>query len=141
MAFYNFGLRLLRHVHEAQLAGQPFMTIEQAVHRLTGELADWYQIDAGHLRIGDRADLFVLDPEKLDGSLTEYAEQSVAAYGGLSRMVNRNDATVCSVLVGGHGVVVDGMPTEILGKERTGVFLRAGQKARSASAGHVPAAS
>lgn len=141
MAFYNFGLRLLRHVHEAQLAGQPFMTIEQAVHRLTGELADWYQIDAGHLRIGDRADLLVVDPARLDGSLTEYAEQSVAAYGGLSRMVNRNDATVCSVLVGGHGVVVDGMPTEILGKERTGVFLRAGQKARSASAGHVPAAS
>lgn len=141
MAFYNFGLRLLRHVHEAQLAGQPFMTIEQAVHRLTGELADWYQIDAGHLRIGDRADLLVVDPAKLDGSLTEYAEQSVAAYGGLSRMVNRNDETVCSVLVGGHSVVVDGKPTEILGEERTGVFLRAGQKARSASAGHVPAAS
>ncbi|AYM42065.1 N-acyl-D-amino-acid deacylase family protein [Mycobacteroides chelonae] len=141
MAFYNFGLRLLRHVHEAQLAGQPFMTIEQAVHRLTGELADWYQIDAGHLRIGDRADLLVVDPAKLDGSLTDYAEQSVAAYGGLSRMVNRNDETVCSVLVGGHSVVVDGKPTEILGKERTGVFLRAGQKARSASAGHVPAAS
>lgn len=141
MAFYNFGLRLLRHVHEAQLAGQPFMTIEQAVHRLTGELADWYQIDAGHLRIGDRADLLVVDPARLDGSLTEYAEQSVAAYGGLSRMVNRNDETVCSVLVGGHGVVVDGKPTEILGKERTGVFLRAGQKARSASAGHVPAVS
>ncbi|KRQ17950.1 hypothetical protein BKG80_24585 [Mycobacteroides chelonae] len=141
MAFYNFGLRLLRHVHEAQLAGQPFMTIEQAVHRLTGELADWYQIDAGHLRIGDRADLLVVDPARLDGSLTEYAEQSVAAYGGLSRMVNRNDETVCSVLVGGHGVVVDGKPTEILGKERTGVFLRAGQKARSASAGHVTAAS
>ncbi|WP_078322666.1 N-acyl-D-amino-acid deacylase family protein [Mycobacteroides chelonae] len=141
MAFYNFGLRLLRHVHEAQLAGQPFMTIEQAVHRLTGELADWYQIDAGHLRIGDRADLLVVDPARLDGSLTEYAEQSVAAYGGLSRMVNRNDETVCSVLVGGHSVVVDGKPTEILGKERTGVFLRAGQKARSASAGHVPAVS
>jgi N-acyl-D-aspartate/D-glutamate deacylase len=33
------------------------MTIEQAVHRLTAELADWYQIDAGHLRMGDRADL------------------------------------------------------------------------------------
>ncbi|MGL5442712.1 MAG: hypothetical protein ACRDDJ_09610, partial [[Mycobacterium] stephanolepidis] len=141
MAFYNFGLRLLRHVREAHIAGQPFMTIEQAVHRLTGELADWYQIDAGHLRIGDRADLFVVDPEKLDGSLTEYAEQSVAAYGGLSRMVNRNDATVCWVLVGGHSVVVDGKPTEVLGKERTGVFLRAGQKAHSASAGHVPAVS
>lgn len=132
MAFYNFGLRLLRHVREAELAGQPFMTVEQAVHRLTGELADWYQIDAGHLRIGDRADLFVLDPAKLDGSLTEYAEQSVAAYGGLSRMVNRNDATVSAVLVGGRTVVVDGRPADILGKQRTGSFLRAGEKTRSA---------
>jgi N-acyl-D-aspartate/D-glutamate deacylase len=41
MAFYNMGLRLLRHVYDAQKAGTPFMIIEQAVHRLTGELADW----------------------------------------------------------------------------------------------------
>ena len=41
MAFYNMGLRLLRHVRDAELAGKPFMTIEKAVHRLTGELADW----------------------------------------------------------------------------------------------------
>ncbi|OBH59617.1 hypothetical protein, partial [Mycobacterium sp. E2479] len=47
MAFYNFGLRLLRHVHDAEKAGKPFMTIEHAVHRMTGELADWYRIDAG----------------------------------------------------------------------------------------------
>ncbi|MGI9161929.1 MAG: N-acyl-D-amino-acid deacylase family protein, partial [Mycobacterium sp.] len=39
MAFYNMGLRLLRHVHDAARAGRPFMTVEQAVHRLTGELA------------------------------------------------------------------------------------------------------
>ncbi|SKW83026.1 N-acyl-D-aspartate/D-glutamate deacylase [Mycobacteroides abscessus subsp. massiliense] len=45
-------------------------------------------------------------------------------------MVNRNDETVCSVLVGGHGVVVDGKPTEILGKERTGVFLRGARTGR-----------
>lgn len=127
MAFYNFGLRLLRHVLDAQNAGQPFMTVEQAVHRLTGELADWYQIDAGHLRIGDRADLFVLDPERLDGTLTEYAEHAVDAYGGLPRMVNRNDATVCLVVIGGRTVVLNGQPTDILGEQRTGAFLRARQ--------------
>ncbi len=66
MAFYNMGLRLLRHVRDAEKAGKPFMTIEQAVHRLTGELADWYRLDAGHLRIGDRADVVVIDPERLD---------------------------------------------------------------------------
>ena len=125
MAFYNFGLRLLRHVYGAQQAGTPFMTIEQAVHRLTGELADWYQIDAGHLRIGDRADLVIVDPAHLDDSLDGYAEAKVEQYGGLSRMVNRNDDTVSAVLVAGQPVFLNGQPTEVLGTQRTGSFLRA----------------
>ena len=129
MAFYNFGLRLLRHVRDAQQAGAPFMTVEQAVHRLTGELADWYNIDAGHLRIGDRADVVILDPEHLDERLDEYAEASVPQYANLPRMVNRNDAAVNVVLIGGRTVVRGGVPTEVLGAQRTGRFLRAGQRA------------
>jgi N-acyl-D-aspartate/D-glutamate deacylase len=129
MAFYNFGLRLLKHVHDAEAAGRPFLSMERAVHRLTGELADWYGIDAGHLRVGDRADLFLLDPSRLDESLTEYAEAPVAQYDGLSRMVNRNDATVPLVMVGGRTVWRDGDATDVLGKERTGCFLRAGESA------------
>ena len=127
MAFYNFGLRLLRHVRDANLAGNSFMTVERAVHRLTGELAEWYGIDAGHLRVGDRADLVVVNPYRLDGSLDTYAEESVEQYGGLARMVNRNDDTVDLVLIGGNAVVRDGVPTELLGAERTGSFLRAGR--------------
>jgi len=127
MAFYNYGLRLLRHVRDSERTGKPFMTLEQAVHRMTGELADWYEIDAGHLRLGDRADLVVLDPEHLDGRLDDYAESPVEQYGGLARMVNRNDDTVKLVLIGGRPVVRDGVPTELLGTERTGSFLRAGQ--------------
>jgi len=133
MAFYNFGLRLLRHVHDAQRSGRPFMTVEQVVHRLTGELADWYDIDAGHLRIGDRADLVVVDPERLDERLDDYAEAPVAQYAGLPRMVNRNDDTVALVLVAGRTVVRDGVPTGLLGTERTGSFLRAGRRSAAPS--------
>ena len=129
MAFYNFGLRLLKHVHDAEVAGRPFLSMEQAVHRLTGELADWYGIDAGHLRVGDRADLFLLDPTRLDDTLTEYAEAPVTQYDGLSRMVNRNDATVPLVMVSGRAVWRDGDATDVLGKERTGRFLKADEKA------------
>jgi len=125
MAFYNFGLRLLRHVLDAQRHGEPFMTVEQAVHRLTGELADWYRIDAGHLRIGDRADVVVIDPDRLDSTLDDYAEAPVPQYAGLPRMVNRNDAAVPLVLIAGRAVVRDGVPTDVLGAERTGSFLRA----------------
>jgi N-acyl-D-aspartate/D-glutamate deacylase len=129
MAFYNFGLRLLKHVRDAEVAGKPFMSVEHAVHRLTGELADWYGLDAGHLRVGDRADLLVLDPERLDASLEEYVEAPVEQYGGLSRMVNRNDATVSLVMVGGRAVWREGAATAALGQERTGQFLRAGEPA------------
>lgn len=127
MAFYNFGLRLLKHVRDAERAGRPFMSVEQAVHRLTGELGEWYRIDAGFLREGDRADLVVLDPEHLDATLEGYHEAPVEQYGGLSRMVNRNDAAVPAVFVGGRRVVTDGEPTPLVGTERTGQFLRAEQ--------------
>lgn len=125
MAFYNMGLRLLRHVLDAERAGRGFMSVEQAVHRLTGELADWYRVDAGHLRVGDRADIVVVDPAHLDDTLDGYAEESFAAYGGLSRMVNRNDQAVPAVFVSGRAVVLDGQPTNLLGAQRTGSFLRA----------------
>jgi len=129
MAFYNFGLRLLKHVVDAERAGRPFMSVEHAVHRLTGELADWYGLDAGHLMVGSRADVLVLDPAALDASLEEYAEAPVTQYGGLSRMVNRNDATVSLVMIGGRAVWRDGAPTALLGRERTGRFLRHGEHA------------
>jgi len=128
MAFYNFGLRLLRHVRDSQLGGAPFMTLERAVHRLTGELADWYQIDAGHLRIGDRADVVVIDPQRLDERLDDYAEAPVPQYDNVPRMVNRNDDTVEVVLIGGRAVARAGGPTELLGVTRTGSFLRTGQR-------------
>ncbi|GAS95912.1 N-acyl-D-aspartate/D-glutamate deacylase [Mycolicibacterium canariasense] len=129
MAFYNMGLRLLRHVHDAEKAGRPFMTVEHAVHRLTGELADWYRLDAGHLRIGDRADVVIVDPARLDATLEAYAEEPVDQYGGLSRMVNRNDDAVRAVLVGGRLVFTAGTPTELVGRRRTGRFLRAAHRA------------
>lgn len=134
MAFYNSGLRLLRHVRDAEQAGTPFLSVEQAVHRMTGELADWYQLDAGHLRIGDRADLMILDPSKLDDRLDAYAEEAVPQYGGLSRMVNRNADTVAAVFVAGHAAFLDDRPADDLGVVRTGSFLRAGRPAPAPTA-------
>lgn len=50
MAFYNYPLRLLKRVRDAQLSGRPFLTTERAVYRLTAEVADWFGVDAGTLR-------------------------------------------------------------------------------------------
>jgi N-acyl-D-aspartate/D-glutamate deacylase len=104
------------------------MTVERAVYRLSGEIADWYGIDAGHLRTGDRADLSIIKPEHLDAALDEYAEERIDQYGGLSRMVNRNDNAVTAVFISGQQVVADGKPTRLLGTVRTGSFLRAGRE-------------
>ncbi|MFI6958434.1 amidohydrolase family protein [Nocardia sp. NPDC050408] len=125
MAFYNFGLRFLRRVYDAERAGRPFLSLERAVHRITGELADWYGIDAGHLRLGDRADLVVIDPAQLDETIEAYAEAPIAVFDNLSRMVNRSDATVVAVLVGGEYVFGAGVSAPVLGTRRTGRFLRA----------------
>ncbi|WP_280505049.1 N-acyl-D-amino-acid deacylase family protein, partial [Nocardia farcinica] len=125
MAFYNFGLRFLRRMYDAERAGRPVLSMERAVHRLTGELGQWYGIDAGTLREGDRADLVLLDPDRLDGELDAYAEAPVAQYGNLERMVNRNDGAVKAVFVGGEYVFGDGVAAETLGLRRTGRFLRA----------------
>ncbi|MFP2990206.1 MULTISPECIES: N-acyl-D-amino-acid deacylase family protein [Mycobacterium] len=134
MAFYNSGLRLLRHARDAEKSGRPFISMERAVHRLTGELGEWYGIDAGMLREGDRADIVVIDPDKLDESLDRYAEHPVESYGGLSRMVNRNDETVTAVLVSGKLAFAAGKATPALGKERFGRFLRAGSPSRNLAA-------
>ena len=128
MAFYNMGLRLLKRVRDAEQAGRPFMSVETAVHRLTGELADWFGLDAGHLRVGDRADLVIIDPTRLDDTVDAFSEEPAAQYDGMDRMVNRNDATVNAVLISGRTVVADGTPTALLGTERTGSFLRAGRQ-------------
>ena len=45
------------------------------------------------------------------------------------RMVNRNDDTVKAVFVGGRAVFLEGEPTDAVGKERTGRFLRAARRA------------
>ncbi|WP_063055602.1 N-acyl-D-amino-acid deacylase family protein [Nocardia salmonicida] len=125
MAFYNFGLRLLRRVNDAATSEKPFMTVEHAVHRLTGELADWYGLDTGHLRLGARADAIVIDPAHLDETLDAYAEDPIAVFGNLSRMVNRNDETVTAVFVNGRYVFGEGEADPALGTERVGEFLRA----------------
>ncbi|AEF34906.1 MULTISPECIES: N-acyl-D-amino-acid deacylase family protein [Mycolicibacter] len=129
MAFYNFSLRLLKRVRDAQAAGRPFLSTERAVYRLTAEVADWFGLDAGTLRRGDRADFVVIDPAGLDDAVDGYHEEQVPFYGGLSRMVNRNDDAVVATGVGGtvvfrNGQFRDGYGTTV----KSGRFLRAGSR-------------
>jgi len=127
MAFYNFPLHVLRM---ARLEDAPF-DAARAVHRVTGEMADWYGVDVGKLAVGAVADVAVVDPEALDDRLDEIHEAPVEVFGGLSRMVRRNDDAVRATLVGGRVVWKEGAFAEGFGESfGTGRFLAAGEAAR-----------
>lgn len=127
MAFYNYPVKLLKRVRDAHLAGRPFMTTEHAVHRLTGEVADWFGVPAGTLRQGDRADFVVIDPAGLNDTVEAYHEESVPFYGGLSRMVNRSDDAVIATAVNGAVVFRNGQFRDGYGESvKSGRYLRAG---------------
>jgi len=127
MAHYNFPLRMLKLARDAELRGQPFMTMGQAVHRVSGEIAEWFQIDAGVLDVGKRADLVIIDPTKLDDRIEEAHEEPMEGFGGLKRLVRRNDETIDAVFVNGKLAVKHGEPTPELGSEDGfGQVLRAG---------------
>ncbi|MGW0638243.1 N-acyl-D-amino-acid deacylase family protein [Nocardia salmonicida] len=126
MAFYNFGIRLLHRVHSARGERTPFMSVEKAVQKLTGELGDFYGVDAGHLRLGGRADVVIIDPAGLDDDVTAYHEEIMPEFGGLSRMVNRNDRAVSATLIAGKIAYRQGQFAPWFGvSERAGRFLRA----------------
>ncbi len=129
MAFYNYALYYLREVKRAIDSGDPVVSLEKAVWKLTGEQADWYGVDAGRLQVGDRADVVVVDPTFLDDALDRYHEAPMEMMGGLRRMVRRNDGAVAATLIGGQ-IVFDGSEfVEGFGEERRyGSFLRAGVK-------------
>lgn len=124
MAFYNFPLRMLKQVRAAAHAGQPIMPLERAVHRLTGELGQWFGIDAGTLREGGRADVVVVDPARLDERVDQVRMQPWSEAHAFTRLVNEGDAAR-HVLIGGTEVARDGQPLPPLGRIRTGRFLEA----------------
>lgn len=116
MAFYNLPLRMLKLVHESIEEGDSIMSMEQAVHRLTGDQADWFGIDAGKIREGDRADVVVLDPSGFDQNLEQVHWGDMENFD-LQRLVNRNPGIVKTVLINGKLAVDDEQLAPALGRE------------------------
>ncbi len=121
MAFYNFPLRVLRYVQASHERGKPLMSYEKTIWRLTKENADFFNLDAGHLAVGKRADITVIDPEKLGDHVHEY---HTAPFLGSSRLVNRNDDVVSLVMINGNVAWEAGDFSAAFGNERFGQFLK-----------------
>ncbi len=116
MAYYNFPLRMLQQVHQASEAGRPFMTVGRAVQRLTSEIAEWIGIEAGTLRVGDRADVAVVDPAGLGEDVDRIVEAPMPGFEGLKRLVRRNDDAVRAVLINGRLAYTPGRFVASLGQ-------------------------
>ena len=129
MAFYNFPLHLLRMARDDEAAGKPFMSLERAVERLTREPAEWFGLDAGHLAVGCRADIAVIDPKGLDASLDGIHEAPMPQMG-VNRMVRRNDEAVTATIIGGRVAYERGLFADDFQHSRYGRFLRAGVSER-----------
>lgn len=124
IAQYNFPLRFLKYVRDAELTGTPFMDMGRAIHRLTGELADFIGVDAGTIRVGDRADVVIVNPAGLTDELDDIHEAPMEVLG-LERVVKRNDAAVDATLINGRIAYRRGSEfPDALGKQRGfGSFL------------------
>ncbi len=117
MAFYNFPLKMLAQVQQAQSEPRPFMSVARAIHRLTGEISTWFGLDVGYLEEGCIADIVVVNPEHLHEAMNRPEEAPMPAFGGLSRLVNRNPNAVPAVFIRGQRAIFNGRPTEELGTQ------------------------
>ncbi len=123
MAFYNLPIRVLRYVQASHEQGEPLMSFEKAIWRLTKENADFFNIDAGHIAVGKRADITIIDPEKLSDSVHEY--HTAAFLQDCDRLVNRNDDVVDLVMINGKIAWEGNGFSKQFGQERFGQFLKA----------------
>jgi N-acyl-D-aspartate/D-glutamate deacylase len=120
MAFQDGGLQMLQQV----LLNPGLMPIEKAIHKLTGQSAEWLGLDAGTLKPSAWADIAVIDPLKLRGGLGEPIEQYDPRLAGAMRMVKRSDGVVRQVFVGGRLTFENGAYVPQIGRERFGRLLR-----------------
>jgi len=123
MAFYNMPIRFLRYVQWSHEQGDPIMDYEKAIWRLTKENADFFNLDAGHIAVGKRADITIIDPEALSDEVHEY--HTADFLEDCERLVNRNDDVVKIVMINGKIAWDNGTYTMAYGKERFGQFLEA----------------
>lgn len=125
MAFYDFPLQMMRNVQDSIEKGAPIMTMEHCIWRLTKELADWFNIDAGELKEGRPADVVVVNPENLKNVSDKVSEAPIEEFDDYVRLVNRNPGTVTHVVVNGNIIYKEDEFVEGYGKtERFGMFKR-----------------
>ncbi len=119
LAFFDNALSVVR-----QAATTEFMPFYKAVSRVTSEPAGWFNLDAGSITVGGRADLNVLDPAKLKAPIPVASVINDPVFNGAARMVKRDsNPAVHKVFVRGVEVIRDGIPLPVLETQKHGELL------------------
>ncbi len=121
LALYNFPIRAIKYLKDSHERNDPYMTYEKLIWRLTKENADFFNIDAGVIEPGRRADIVVIDFDNLSDLVHDY--HYAEFLGGTQRLVNRNDQAVTLVMVGGKIAWEAGDFSPSFGEEPYGTFL------------------
>jgi N-acyl-D-aspartate/D-glutamate deacylase len=103
MAFYDITIQMITNVYDSIERGNPIMSMEKCIWRLTAEQADWFGVDCGHVEEGKIADLVIIDPEALKNVKKDtVAKGIIEEFDNFERLVNRNENVVYKVIVGGE---------------------------------------
>ncbi len=122
LSFYDGNLGTLRI---AQKRGD--MRVAHAVHRLTREAAEFFNLDAGSIEPGAQADIVLINPEELKKhDMNDSRKKIYHELFGQDVLVNRTDGVVEQVYIKGVRVWEDGSTfTPALGTQTLGRVLRA----------------
>jgi N-acyl-D-aspartate/D-glutamate deacylase len=120
LGYYDGTLSLLK-----QAVSTGFISPEAAIHRVTGEPAQWFGLDTGVIKLGAQADLVLLRPEMLDRPISPQVEIADLVLDGEPRMVKRgSEAAIVAVYIKGIAVVSQGQVSDALGQRAIGRLLK-----------------
>ena len=100
MAFYDCNLRSLKIAQEGGILDVSYM-----VKRLTRDAANIFGIEGGQIKVGERADISIVNPEKLDVYDGENNVQRIYREDfDHEQLVNRSDGVVTATIVSGRAI-------------------------------------
>ena len=99
------------HLLEHYVRETNTFTLEEAIHKMTGELAeDWGLNDRGSLKVGKAADITIFDPTEVTAGQEEFVDD----FPGEARRYTRRSKGYKAVIVNGDPAYLDGEYVENL---------------------------
>lgn len=93
------------HLLEHYVRETNTFTLEEAIHKMTGELAeDWGLNDRGSLKVGKAADITIFDPTEVTAGQEEFVDD----FPGEARRYTRRSKGYKAVIVNGEPAYLDG---------------------------------